>query len=622
IIAVHPEASPGDGSPSDAGPDSGPSDGGPTSEAGDAGCPAPTTLACNGTCVDPTLPSNCKTCGNVCSGPETGSGGATCTNGSCTVGCDADGSTPLNCSGACVDPTQPAHCGGCSLNCGGPASGQGTPTCVLDGGGGLPLDAGGDGGPCGFTCTSGFHLCNVDCVSDSDDPSTDPCEVNVPGTGIFVAPPPLGSPSGNGTMAAPLSTVTAGIAKAVTGVKRVYVCEGTYSEQLSLTGADDGVAVYGNLDCNSGWVYASSASTVVATPAGAAAPGTALTVTGPMTTGVVFEDVSFTAIDGKAAGDSSVAVFASNAKLTLTRGTVTAGMGILGSGGGTGSNWSGTAQGGNPNGQIPTAVAGGPGGANACSDGTSSAGGTGGSFDAGNGSWGSGLPGSSNPSVGTGNAGVGAAGGVGAGGNAPTQVGAGATSSGSVTSAGWSVGSPGGPGHNGNPGQGGGGGGSAPSTGGGGGGGSGGCGGGSGTGGSGGGSSYGILAFQSAVSAVNVTLVAVAAGGGGSGGPGQNGQGGGAAGPGFSSGNYAGGKGGPGSAGSGGGGGAGGNSAGIAWLGTTGPSVNGQVISANQATYSGITVGTAGAAGPGGTGSGPSGNPGSTGSALAILQFP
>jgi len=599
---------------------------------GEAGCSAPTTLECSGTCVDPTLPANCGSCGNSCVGPEAGAGTGTCTNGACTVGCEADGSTPLNCAGACVDPTQPATCGACGTRCAGPPSTQGQAVCSLDGGG-LPVDAGGDGGPCGITCNPTYHACGADCLSDTDDPSADPCVVSN-ATGVFVAPAPLGTAAGLGTMASPLLTVGAGITKALTGKKRVYVCLGTYGETVSLTSSADGLTVYGGLDCANGWKYVGSGgatATVVATPLGTAAPATALTVTGPMTSGVAFEDVGFTSLDGVNPGDSSVAVFATtSAKLSLTRGTVTAGKGIAGSPGGTTVNWSGTAQ--SPT--APTAsTTGAAGGNNVCLDRTtSSTGGMGGS-EISLGIWGQGANGSSSPPVipallnggDGGNAGVaGTGGGPGA---STSAVGAGSLSSGDVTVAGWVIGAQAGRGSAGSPGQGGGGGGGGVTTASGGGGGAGGCGGGPGLGGSTGGSSLAILAYQSALSVTNVTVASGAGGIGGSGGSGQSGQGGQDGGGGFAAISAAGGPGGAGGAGSGGGGGAGGDSIGIGWLGSTGPSINGVVISADQASpYMGITAGAKGAAGPGGAGGGGSttvlaGSPGAVGVANAIQQF-
>jgi hypothetical protein len=72
---------------------------------GAATCTTPTTLACGGTCADPTLPSHCGSCENVCPGPDAGAGHATCAvsaegGGTCGLGCS--GSTPLDCNGAAL----------------------------------------------------------------------------------------------------------------------------------------------------------------------------------------------------------------------------------------------------------------------------------------------------------------------------------------------------------------------------------------------------------------------------------------------------------------------------------------------------------------------------------------
>jgi hypothetical protein len=587
----------------------------------EAGCPAPMTLECNGVCVDPTLPAHCGGC-SACSAPEAGAGEPTCTKGVCTVGCEADSSTPTNCSGACVDLTQPASCGACGNTCAGPASTQGHATCTLDGGG-LPVDAGGDGGPCGIACNATYHACGADCLSDTDDPSADPCVVSN-ATGVFVAPAPKGNDTtGAGTEQAPFATLAMAVTRALTGKKRVYACLGTYSQQLSLTATADGLTVYGGLDCANGWKYVGSGSatpTVIA--ATSAAPSTSLTVTGPMTIGVAFEDVGFKSGDGMNPGDSSVAVFVtSSAKLKLTRGTVTAGKGVVGTPGGTVTNWSGTA----PPGTSPVdnLHGGGPGGVNACGDGSTSTGGTGGFGAAGDN--GSSVPSVASPSPNGGTGGVSCTNGTAAVSGAPPGTGgAGATSSGSITSTGWSAGPSGLAGTRGSVAQGGGGGGGVeplgfePSPGGGGG--AGGCGGGQGLGGSTGGSSIGILVDQATLALTSVTVTASAAGAGGLGGVGQLGQAGGAGATGFG---CTGSAGGTGSAGSGGGGGGGGDSVGIAWLGTAGPSVNGTVITADQPSPSlGITAGTAGSAGLPGTGGGVSGGPGVAGSAKAIQQFP
>jgi hypothetical protein len=419
--------------------------------------------------------------------------------------------------------------------------------------------------------------------------------------------------TGTGTSSAPYKTMAKAITQAIGGKKRVYACIGTYPEQLQLTGADDGLTVYGGLDCANGWKYVGSAGTptLVAPASATAAPGTALTVTGPMmgTTGIVFQDVSFASPDETGAGESSVAVFATGgAKLTLTRVNVTAGKAGDGAPGGTNANWSGAA----PGGSSPSSsTEGGAGGANAgCVDHSSSNGGAGGSLKDVSGQliWQPGGDGSSQPAVPSAfkNGGLGGngctAGTVGEDGPIQTTVGGGSVSSGSVTSAGWLAVSGGTAGAIGLVGQGGGGGGGSAASGAGpgSGGGSGGCGGGPGLGGTNGGSSIGILVFQSAL-ALNSTVVSTGAGGaGGNGGSGQSGQAGGSPAPAATPNACAGGPGGNGSNGSEGGGGAGGHSIGIAWLGSTGPSVGGTVITQDLATYAGIATAAAGTGGSGG----------------------
>ena len=151
-----------------------------------------------------------------------------------------------------MDTTLPANCGGCGNVCAGPKSMQGQATCNLDGGG-LAADAGGDGGPCGIVCNAGYHACGADCLSNTDDPSADACVVSDT-TGVFVAP--TGSDTtGTGTKEAPFATVGKAVTTALTGKKRVYACLGTYSEQVSLTGTDDGLTVYGGLDCANGCTW-------------------------------------------------------------------------------------------------------------------------------------------------------------------------------------------------------------------------------------------------------------------------------------------------------------------------------------------------------------------------------
>jgi hypothetical protein len=620
---------------------------------GEAGCPSPTTLDCNGTCVDPTQPAHCGTCNTVCEG-----GTPECSGGMCSSGCS--GTTPTNCSGSCVnEQTDPQHCGGCTNVCPGPDGGTGTATCEDAGCGyacsadaGTPLNcgslcvnpttdpnncggcgaqcgivangspacvAGSDGGPtCGASCApgSGYHGagpgCDSTCLPNTDDPSTDPCVVaNAYGT--FVSPSGADT-TGCGTMASPCLTIANATTVAKAATKRVYAC-GTFITPQAVTAAGDGVTVYGGFDCT-GWAYSASTPTTVAP----GSPGVALTVTGT-TTGVTFEHFVFTAesapqvVASNTAAQSSVAIFANGAVLTLTDVAVNAGSGQPGAAGATPSNY------GTPSTPVVGSLSGAAaGGSVTCADGSTSAGGAGGVWsptDTGapaqagleNGTAVSNNYGFNGPSSCVG-------GGGGNDGAGVTTLGSGQTSSGSVSSSGWTVGAAGTAGENGGPAQGVGGGGADDSTvtgmaGGGGGGGAGGCGGAGGLGGHTGGSSIGILSFQSNVSTTATTITTEGGGTGGAGGPGQGGQGA-QTGAKNTNGGCSGGDGGSGGQGAGGGGGAGGLSSGIVWSGSASqePSFNGMTYTTQAAPVLGITLGAQGTS---------NGN-GATPTADAILQ--
>ncbi|HTQ47062.1 MAG TPA: hypothetical protein VMI75_30110, partial [Polyangiaceae bacterium] len=338
-----------------------------------------------------------------------------------------------DCNGKCVNEgNDPNNCGACGKVCPAPDAGMATASC------------GGSPPTCGFMCASGYHSCNGKCLSDGDDPSSDPCVV-ADGLGIFVSPSGNDS-SGNGSKALPYASIAKAASIAATGKKRVYAC-GTFTSAVALTSSDDGVTIYGGLDCTT-WVYSASMPTTVAP----SAAGYALQVTGAGTTGVTFEDFVFTAqsapqtppANTSTSASSSVAVFASGSKVSFTRATIDAGSGQPGAGGTTAANWSGAAAGGSAP-QVVTA--GGAGGHNtSCSDASTSTGGNGGGFDAVNMVWEPGQNGVSTPSVPAPNANGGnggnscTSGTVGADGPAASQFGTGATTSGSVGSSGWVVG--------------------------------------------------------------------------------------------------------------------------------------------------------------------------------------
>ncbi|HEY5242185.1 MAG TPA: hypothetical protein VIJ22_11990, partial [Polyangiaceae bacterium] len=281
--------------------DSGKKDGGDGGVVPEGGCTAPTTQLCNGTCVDPTQPSHCGSSCTMCPGPDSGAGQATCTAGTCTLGCS---SPTTNCGGSCVnEQTDPQHCGGCNA-CPGPDAGVGSATCsggncgyecAADGGtpvscGSLcvntttdPKNCGGcttecaaptngmascapgtdGGGACGVACSSGYHPSGVNCATtctpNSDDPSTDPCVVAT-GLGTFVSPAGTDGTT-CGTEASPCQTIAYAMSIAVAATKRVYAC-GTFTRGVVVPAGSDGVTVYGGLNCLT-WAYSARTPTVV-----------------------------------------------------------------------------------------------------------------------------------------------------------------------------------------------------------------------------------------------------------------------------------------------------------------------------------------------------------------------
>jgi hypothetical protein len=429
-------------------------------------------------------------------------------------------------------------------------------------------------------------------------PHDEPCVIG-DAFGIFVSP--SGSDANPGSKAAPTQTIGHAMDLAKAAGKRVYVCAGSYPEQLVVGSSRDGVNVYGGLDCAT-WTYG-AANRVVVAPAQS---GYALEIEG-LQTGVTFEDIEVDAQNASAGapGASSVAVFVSTSQgISFDRVTMVAGSANDGAPGGsigTATNWFGTPPYAELNGNNAEDAGGAPSQQCTCGDQSQTSGGQGG------GPMNIPTPGAGTPEYSDAGAGVSganalscASGGTGQiGGDAPVPTATTSSGSpGSCSQSGWLPGA-GSPGDDGKPSQGGGGGGNGRlSTGSGGGGACGGCGGAGGKPGQGGGASIALLSFQSSIALADCTLTAGAAGNGGAGGAAEAGEGGGIMGGNGNLGGCPGGAGGAGAGGNGGQGGPGGLSLGIGYVGTP-PTIDGAVVT-QASTHSGVTIGAVGAGGAGG----------------------
>ncbi|HEY1955230.1 MAG TPA: hypothetical protein VGH28_06445 [Polyangiaceae bacterium] len=380
------------------------------------------------------------------------------------------------------------------------------------------------------------------------------------GIGVFVDAT-NGNDTGLGTKASPFKTIAKALG-AVGAKPRIYVCAGTYAEDVSLT-QTNAVGIFGGLKC-ADWTYDGSQPVVGKSSLALHADG----VTKP----IVISDVTFQAAAGANAGDSSIAALVNaSTDVTLRRVKLRPGAGKDGAAGTTGANWTTVAQ------DDPSiagkSASGATGGADhACSicmdsvNSTGGGGGNGGLAGATGGNNGKPNLSANAPDDGAGGASGCKAGDNGANASAATAA-PGAAVVGKLTTAGW-VPTPGSDGPNGGPGQGGGGGGGtnlAINSGAGAGGGCGGCGGAGGKGGGGGGASIGLAVSASKVTLVACDIVTLAGGAGGAGSSGQDGQLGGYAGT--ANGGCAGGVGGTGATGGAGGGGAGGSSVGVLYAG-------------------------------------------------------
>jgi hypothetical protein len=374
--------------------------------------------------------------------------------------------------------------------------------------------------------------------------------------GFFVSP--NGSDTADGSKTTPFLTIGKGILAAAAAAQKpnVYVCAGTYPENLVIQNAPAGVALHGGFDCAS-WTQMSAPTTVAPAWQTGLSAQFVLHVLG---VAAVVESMTLTAPDATDPGMSSIAAYIDGSDgMTFRRATITAGNGSDAPAGtpltalaanSNGNSVQQTAQ------QVPGAAITCP-----CKN-DSTTGGVGGFLDDAGAQ--GGLPViASDPDGGKPGVQGACGGGQGASGVGSTN-GSSTGTLGGLTSAGW-VASAGGLGDVGATAQGGGGGNWNDGNGlAGGGGACGGCGGSGGAGGAGGGASIAIGALSSTIRIRASTIHAGKAGNGADGVIGQPGQPGGTGGVGAGN-QCSGGNGGTGGAGGSGGGGAGGISVAVAF---------------------------------------------------------
>jgi hypothetical protein len=576
--------------------------------------------------------NNCGGCNAVCNSTN---GTPGCTNGQCTITCNAGwGDCNNDRADGCETntATSATNCGQCGTVC--PTRPNTTPLCANS--------------SCGFACLPGFvdldgvaiNGCEYQCTSTGPDaPDLLFIDANCDGIdgdasrAIFVAP--TGNDANPGTRGAPKRTITAAIlaADAESPKKSVYISQGTYAETITLRA---GVSLYGGYNALTNWSRATAHVTRIQSASSTAVTGTNLGL--PTTLQLLTiesANAAGTEVNGDGRSSIGVLIVTSPAGVTIEACNVRAGAGSPGAAGSAGAMGLAGLNG-SPAGVGAVQNAGGGAVGVSCpAFGFSGAGGLGGqgvlgTADGNNGGLG-------------GSAAQGGAGGTGGSGGARGTCTITSSSNGNDAPAVTATPGAGNPGANGNsvpaagafsgvlfmpsagqaggagrPGGGGGGGGAGGGTssgtnlvcsncaglwsGGGGGGGSGGCGGSAGMGGRGGGGSFAILSVSSQVTVQNSTLTSGNGGQGGSGGNGGLGGAGGTGGVGSSGESRSecttrrGGSGARGAAGAAGGqggggsGGAGGPSHCIAWTGT-----------APANTSNACTVGAGGSGGTGGT---------------------
>jgi hypothetical protein len=186
-----------------------------------------------------------------------------------------------------------AACGGGSQN-GSPAPVVQDEAGVVEGGVTPSADA-------GASCAVGCSDSDAATTADSGRPGADAGAFDGDPTAIFVAP--TGSDSAPGTMSKPVLTIGKGVLLAQGAHKDLYVCDGTYTENVIIDTKP--VNVHGGYDCTKGWARVDDKPTI------APQAGVPLIVRGVPTTMTV-ERLQLQAADASTEGASSIAAIASS----------------------------------------------------------------------------------------------------------------------------------------------------------------------------------------------------------------------------------------------------------------------------------------------------------------------
>lgn len=171
-------------------------------------------------------------------------------------------------------------------------------------------------------------------ITDLPDGTSSDAGANPPSSGIVVAGNPddselneqfgvfvstRGSDTANGTRSAPLATVSAGIRLAKQYGRRVYVCAGTYKENVVM---EDGVPMLGGIDCTTDWKFSKT------TRARIEAPSSPAVIAKNITTATRLDGFEILAPDAALASEHSMAVFAvDSVGLTIAHSRLQAGRG-------------------------------------------------------------------------------------------------------------------------------------------------------------------------------------------------------------------------------------------------------------------------------------------------------